>query len=156
MERKQFLRSLGAGAAFALIFPCTQSCSKSDGGDDVPEGDRKEIPSGVDFTIDLTANEAAPLANNGGFILVKSNVSPSLTDIVVAKNLEGNFVAASQICSHQQTDNVRFRSEDGGIFNCSTHGARFDQNGNPLNSITNNPLKIFNTALSGDILRIFE
>ena len=30
MERKEFLRSLGAGAAFAVIFPCVQGCSKDD------------------------------------------------------------------------------------------------------------------------------
>ena len=28
MERKTFLRTLGAGAAFALTFPCVQGCSK--------------------------------------------------------------------------------------------------------------------------------
>ena len=27
MERKDFLRSLGAGAAFALTFPCVHGCS---------------------------------------------------------------------------------------------------------------------------------
>ena len=152
MERKEFLRSLGAGAAFALTFPCLNGCS-SDTEEDLetfPE------PTGVDFTIDLTASESAPLANNGGFILVKSDLGLKLTDIVVARNLEGNFVAASQICSHQQTDAVRFISEDGGIFRCSTHGSRFSQTGTPLNSITSNPLKVFTTALNGDILRVFE
>jgi len=47
MERKQFLKSLGAGAAFALTFPCVQSCSK--------EGIVVDEPTGVDFTIDLTS-----------------------------------------------------------------------------------------------------
>jgi len=82
MERKEFLRSLGAGAAFALTFPCLNGCS-SDTEEDLetfPE------PTGVDFTIDLTASESAPLANNGGFILVKSDLGLKLTDIVVARN----------------------------------------------------------------------
>ncbi|MGB5379042.1 ubiquinol-cytochrome c reductase iron-sulfur subunit [Muriicola sp.] len=141
MERKTFLRTLGAGAAFALTFPCVQGCSKdSEGG--LP------IPTGVDFTIDLTSNEGAQLQNNGDFILKN--------EVVVVKNLQGNFIAASQICSHQQTDQVRFIDDDGGIFYCSTHGSRFSQNGAPLNTITNNPLKIFNTELNGDILRVFE
>ena len=152
MERKEFLRSIGAGAAFAVLFPCTSGCSSN----------RREAletfdePSGVDFVIDLTNPDYASLANNGGFVLVMSNSSDGLTDIVVARNLEGNLVAASQICSHQQTDRVRFIAEDGGIFFCSTHGSRFSQNGTPLNTITNNPLKVFNTELEGDILRIFE
>lgn len=148
MERKAFLRTLGAGAAFALTFPCVQGCSKdSEGG--LP------IPTGVDFTIDLTSSEGAGLQNNGDFIL-KDADGDGLTDIVVVKNLEGNFIAASQICSHQQTDGVRFISADGGIFECSTHNSRFSQTGTPLNTVTNNPLKIFNTELNGDILRVFE
>lgn len=143
MERKAFLRSLGAGAAFALTFPCVQGCSKSDDG-----VDPQPIPTGVDFTIDLTSEEGAGLQNNGDFILKDF--------VVVVKNLQGQFIAASQICSHQQTDQVRFLEENGGIFRCFTHGSQFDQDGNPLNAITSNPLKIFNTSLSGNLLRVFE
>ncbi|UII75088.1 Rieske (2Fe-2S) protein [Flagellimonas sp. HMM57] len=151
MERKAFLRSLGAGAAFALTFPCLHGCSNdSEDLEQFPE------PDGVDFTIDLTSAEATPLADNGGFILVKSSQSLGYTDIVVARNLEGDLIAASQICSHQQTEEVRFISEDGGIFRCSTHGSRFDQDGTPLNSITSNPLRVFNTELTDSTLRVFE
>ena len=142
-KENSFLRSLGAGAAFALTFPCVHGCSSDD-----PEEPTPEVPEGVDFTIDLNSSEGAGLQNNGDFILKN--------EVVVVKNLEGNFVAASQICSHQQTDQVRFIEEDGGIFRCFTHGSEFDQNGNPLNTITNNPLKIFNTELNGDILRVFD
>lgn len=142
MERKAFLKTLGAGAAFALTFPCLQGCSKDGDGGENP------VPTGVDFTIDLNSAEGADLQNNGDFILKN--------EVVVVRNLEGNFVAASQICSHQQTDQVRFIAEDGGFFECFTHGSRFDQNGTPLNQITNNPLKIFNTELNGSILRVFD
>ncbi|WP_420319997.1 ubiquinol-cytochrome c reductase iron-sulfur subunit [Flagellimonas sp.] len=151
MERKDFLRSLGASAAFALTFPCLNGCSS-----DAENLEQFPEPDGVDFTVDLTATSSAPLANNGGFILVKSNPALGYTDIVVARNLEGNLIAASQICSHQQTEEVRFISEDGGIFRCSTHGSRFNQTGTPLNSVTSNPLKVFNTELSGETLRVFE
>lgn len=151
MERKEFLKSLGASAAFALAFPCLHGCSSdSEDLEQFPE------PDGVDFTVDLDSAEAAPLANNGGFILAKSTQSLGYTDIVVARNLEGNLIAASQICSHQQTEEVRFISEDGGIFRCSTHGSRFSQTGTPLNSITSNPLRVFNTELTGTTLRVFE
>ena len=142
MERKEFLRSLGAGAAVALAFPCLNGCSKDGAVGGLP------VPTGIDFTIDLDSQEGAPLQNNGGFILKQF--------VVVAKNLEGQYVAASQICSHQQTEEGRFITEDGGIYRCATHGARFDQTGTPLNSITNNPLKIFNTELNGNVLRVFE
>ena len=143
MERKQFLKSLGAGAAFAVTFPCLHGCST-----DSEELETFPIPEGVDFTVDLTSAEAAPLAENGGFI--RTNF------VVIARNLQGELVAASQICSHQQTEEVRFTTEEGGIFLCSTHGSRFDQSGTPINTITSNPLKIFNVEQNGDILRIFE
>lgn len=141
MERKEFLKSLGASAAFAVAFPCLHACSSESSPDD-------DTPTGIDFTIDLSAPAAAPLQNNGGFIL--QNL------VVVARNLEGNFVAASQVCSHQQTEEVRFVSDDGGSFFCSTHGSRFNQQGTPLNTVTNNPLKIYSTELNGDLLRVFD
>jgi nitrite reductase/ring-hydroxylating ferredoxin subunit len=143
MERKDFLRSLGAGAAFALTFPCINGCSS-----DSEDLEMKPVPTGIDFNVDLDSQEGSGLQNNGDFILKN--------DVVVVKNLEGIFVAASQICSHQQTDQVRFLDDNGGIFRCSTHGSEFDQNGVPLNTITSNPLKTFNTELNGNILRVFE
>ncbi|MEE9364579.1 MAG: Rieske (2Fe-2S) protein [Cellulophaga sp.] len=145
MERKYFLKSLGVGTVFALTFPCLQGCSKDDGGKDTDENPN---PTGVDFTIDLNSSESVKLKDNGGFILKKK--------VVVAKNLEGKFVAASQICAHQQTEEVRFTSNDGGVFHCSSHGARFNQEGKPLNSVTANTLKIYKTQLTGTTLRIFE
>lgn len=146
MERKEFLRSLGAGAAFALIFPCAQGCSK-----DEVAGNIKELPTGVDFTVDLSSGDAANLSNDGGFILKN--------DVVVVRNLEGVLIAASQICSHQGYDQVRFVSEQGGIFYCDVHGSRFKQDGSPLNQIGNTvakALKVYQTSLDGDILRVFE
>ena len=142
MERKEFLKSLGAGAAFALIFPCTQGCTKG------PELERQPIPEGVDFTIDLSGPDGAQLQNPGDFILRNF--------VVVARNLEGQFIAASQVCSHQQTEEVRFVSSQGGIFQCSTHGSQFAQDGTPINTVTSNPLKVFQTVLEGDLLRVFE
>lgn len=148
MERKKFLRSLGAGAAFALTFPCLHGCSNDEG---EIVGDIVEEPTGVDFTIDLTSAEASKLVTNGGFILKNY--------VVIVKNLEGNFIAASQICSHESYDQVRFTSSNDGIFFCDVHGSRFAQNGTPLNQVDGNPakaLKIYNTELTGDVLRVFE
>lgn len=148
MQRKQFLKSLGAGAAFALTFPCLQGCSNDEAN---TPGNIVEEPTGVDFTIDLTSSEASKLQDNGGFIL--KNL------VVVVKNLEGEFVAASQVCSHEAYDQVRFVSNDGGIFYCDVHGSRFAQSGTPLNQVdgkTAKQLKVYNTELTGDMLRVFE
>lgn len=150
MERKQFLRSLGAGAAFAITFPCLGACSKDDG--DRPDGGgNTPIPTDVDFTIDLESADGQKLNENGGFI--RKNL------VVVAKNLEGDFVAASQVCSHQGYDEVSFLDQDGGIFYCDVHGSRFEQNGTPKNKVDAQPakaLKVFKTELLGTILRVFE
>ncbi|RDY60900.1 ubiquinol-cytochrome c reductase iron-sulfur subunit [Flagellimonas nanhaiensis] len=146
MERKEFLKSLGAGAAFALTFPCVQGCSK----DEVP-GNIVEEPTGVDFTIDLNSAEAQALTNNGGFILKDL--------VVVARNLEGEFIAASQVCSHQMYDQVRFVDQSGGIFYCDVHGSRFAQDGTPLNQVDSNPakpIKVYNVEQEGSTLRVFE
>ncbi|MCK0146898.1 Rieske 2Fe-2S domain-containing protein [Arenibacter sp. F26102] len=146
MERKQFLRTLGTGAAFALTFPCLNGCSK-----DNNNGDIVEIPESVNFTIDLNSSEGAKLANLGSFIL--KNL------VVVVKDLDGNFVAASQVCSHESYDQVRFTTSNGGIFHCDVHGSRFELDGTPLNqvdSVPAKPLKIFKTELNGQILRVFE
>lgn len=147
MERKEFLRTLGAGAAFAITFPCLGSCSKDNDND----GNIVTPPTDIDFTIDLDSTEAAKLVNNGGFIL--KNL------VVVVKNLQGEFVAATQICSHQQYDQISFVNQDGGIFYCDVHGSKFSQEGTPLNEIPNStskPLKIYNTTLEGTMLRVFE
>lgn len=147
MERKDFLKTLGAGAAFAITFPCLGGCTN----DDSPEGAIVTSPTNVDFTIDLNTTEASKLADNGGFIL--KNL------VVIVKNLEGNFVAVTQVCSHEQYDEVRFVNQDGGIFYCGVHGSRFGQDGTPLNTIPNSTpraLKVYNTELTGDVLRVFE
>ncbi|WP_291869450.1 Rieske 2Fe-2S domain-containing protein [Maribacter sp.] len=142
MERKEFLKSIGAGAAFAVMFPCLGGCSKdSDNGTIVTE------PTGVDFTIDLNSEEASKLANPGGFVL--KNL------VVVAKNAAGIFVAASQICSHEGYDQVRFQA-DQDLFYCDVHGSKFSQNGTPTNQVTQNNLKIYSIEQTGDILRVFE
>ncbi|CAM4408994.1 ubiquinol-cytochrome c reductase iron-sulfur subunit [Zobellia roscoffensis] len=150
MERKHFLKTLGASAAFALAFPCLHGCS-SDNEDEIEGEGNTPVPTGIDFTLDLEASENAKLAENGGFI-VKDLV-------VVAKNLEGEFVAASQVCSHQGYEEVRFVDLDGGIFYCDVHGSRFEQNGTPINKVdgaTAKTLKIFKTELNGNMLRVFE
>lgn len=147
MERKQFLRSLGAGAAFAIAFPCLGACSKDEG----DEGGNTPVPTGVDFTLDLEAAENEKLADKGGFITKNS--------VVIVNNLEGNFVAASQVCSHQGYPEVIFSDSDGGIFYCDVHGSRFEQNGTPMNKVDSAPakaLKVFKTELSGTMLRVFE
>ena len=97
------------------------------------------------FSIDLNASEAAKLAVDGGYI-VKNNV-------VVAKNLNGEFVAATVICSHDLIKKVTFKNNE---YYCTEHGARFDQTGKGLNNDGKKGLKIYKTSLNGSILDILS
>ncbi|WP_298487760.1 ubiquinol-cytochrome c reductase iron-sulfur subunit [uncultured Maribacter sp.] len=145
MKRKEFLRSVGASAAFAVLYPCLGSCSK----DDATNGAIVKEPEEVNFTVDLNSSEGQKLNENGSFILKNY--------VVVAKNLEGEYVAASQVCSHQQYDQVRFVPIEGGIFHCDVHGSKFAQDGSPLNQVQGDParpIKIYNIQREGDILTI--
>jgi nitrite reductase/ring-hydroxylating ferredoxin subunit len=146
MNRKEFLRSIGAGAAMALILPCVQGCS----GDSGPDGP-VNTTGDVDFNIDLTTPEADALQNNGGFIIrpeINNNAG-----VVVARNLSGEFVAATRTCSHEGNKRVVFQNNE---FFCPVHGARFSQQGAGLNSFGSGGLTIYSTELNGNILRVFS
>jgi len=95
--------------------------------------------------MDLAEAAAISLKNNGGY-LIKNN-------IVVARNLAGNYVAATVVCSHEQRKDVIFRNNE---FYCTAHGARFDLTGKGLNTDGRNGLKIYKTSLAGSILSVIN
>ena len=127
MKRKEFLKSIGAGAALAVTFSCLGSCLKEEldpmAVEDTTSPTNSSTTTGTPFTIDLSASNASKLQNNGGYI-IKNN-------IVVAKNLEGKYVAATVVCSHEFKKKVVFKNNE---FFCGEHNARFDQNGKGLNA----------------------
>lgn len=141
MERKQFMKSIGKGAAFTLTFSCLSSCLEEETGIDtlalIPDS------NGVLFSIDLSQNEGLNLKNPGDF-LVKNTV-------VIALNTDNKFVAATQICSHQSLKKVIFRNSE---FYCPEHGARFTQQGLGLNSDASKGLRVYPTKLEGNTLSI--
>lgn len=200
MERKKFMKSIGAGAAFAITFGCLGGClreeldplSELDQGAEIPQDAIAETvpesttpiattpetttetptestpetptetpvepapettptpapepstpPSNALFSIDLQSSEASNLTSNGGYI-IKNN-------IVVAKNLNGQYVAATVVCSHDYLKKMVFRNNE---YYCTQHAARFDQTGKGLNSKAGKGLKIYPTTLSGNTLSI--
>ncbi len=134
MNRKEFLSKLGIGAAFVLTSTCLGSCTKDNAALD-----------NIDFTLDLDAPANTSLLQNGGYIVQSS--------VVVAKNNNGAYVAATQICSHDDLVEVTFKNNE---FYCTAHGARFDQQGNGLNSNGSKGIRTYQTELSGNILRVFS
>lgn len=138
MTRKEFIGTLGLGAAFALTATCLNSCSKDSG----------VTPSGsVDFTIDLSDAANAALATNGGYVVRNS--------VVIARTTAGALVAATVICSHEGQRQVIYDKSANGYY-CNAHGARFDLNGKGLNGNGSGGLTIYKTTLTGNSLRIYS
>ncbi|WP_224484772.1 ubiquinol-cytochrome c reductase iron-sulfur subunit [Robertkochia aurantiaca] len=151
MERKDFLRSLGSAAALALILPCA-ACSSPAGDTSGQPEDQVEDPTSeneLDFTIDLSSQDAEPLQEPGGYII--------MNETVVVRNLAGDFVAATRRCPHEGNYQIVYdRVNNTERFWCDVHGSRFDLQGKPVNDITTNTLLIYQTELSGNTLRVFN
>jgi cytochrome b6-f complex iron-sulfur subunit len=140
MERRQFLESLGIGAAFVLTATCLQSCKKDDTGGTT-------LPTGVDFTLNIDDAGNSALKVNGGFVISNG--------VVVAKDKDGKFVAATQTCSHEGFKQVKFDNTKN-EFMCTQHGARFSTLGVGLNSEASKGLTVYKTTLTGSSLRVFS
>ncbi|ERM81649.1 hypothetical protein P872_19710 [Rhodonellum psychrophilum GCM71 = DSM 17998] len=137
MDRRLFLSRLGAGAGVALAVTCLGSCM----------GGAEPDPSGVpvDFTLDL--NQSPNLQSKGGFMVI--------SNVLVARTVQGEYVAATVICSHEQQKKVVY-DKAGNNFHCTAHDARFDVNGGGLNAKGSKNLTVYHTALSGSTLRVFS
>ena len=146
MDRRQFLDSLGIGAAFALTATCLQSC-KYDVAPVTPDVTTTGTTSTANsFTINLDDASNAALKKNGGYVVVKN--------VVIAKDKDGNYVAATQICSHEGRKEVYYTSILNEFY-CPAHGARFSMAGKGLNGNGSGGLKIYKTAIEGSLLRIY-
>lgn len=141
MERNEFLRLLGT-AGIAVCAGCSlESCSSSS--DPSPSTG----PTGIDFTLDLTASANAALLTDGGFVY-KSGV------IVVCLSASLQvYTAVSQACTHQGTT-IGFDVTNGN-FLCPNHGSRFSTAGAVVNGPATASLKKYNTSLTGTNLRVF-
>ncbi len=133
MTRKEFLNTLGLGAAFVLTTNCLSSCAKD--------------TNPVDFTLDLSDPSNAVLATNGNYVVRNG--------AVVARTISGDLVAATVTCSHEGEKQVQYDKSKNN-FLCTAHDARFDLQGNGLNGNGNKGLTIYQTSVSGNILRVFS
>ena len=140
MNRKHFLKKLSGGAVFALTATCLGGCAVENIAPDQPN-----ITAATDFSLDLNAAVNSNLSNNGGYVIVNNQV-------VVARTTTGEYVAATRTCSHDPRKEVIMRN---GEWYCTAHGARFRLDGVGLNGNGRNGLTIYNTQLTGNILRVF-
>ena len=142
MNRNEFLKKMGVGAAFALTATCLGGCAV----ENIAPDSQTNTNNAVDFTLDLNSASNAALANPGGYVIVNGSV-------VVGKANDGSFVAATRTCSHEPRKQVRLRNNQ---WYCSAHGAKFGLDGQGLNSLGGNGLKIYQTELNGNSLRVFS
>jgi cytochrome b6-f complex iron-sulfur subunit len=136
MDRKEFLATLGLGAAVIACNACLSGCSKTD--------NVTGPPTSVDFTLDLTDPANAALNTAGGYVYNGG--------VIVARASSSSFVAVSQVCTHAG-GTVRF---DGTQFVCPVHGSTFRTDGSVSRGPAASALARYNTALNGNSLRVYS
>ncbi len=134
MDRKEFLSTLGLGAAAATCTYCLGGCQASN---DITG------PSNVNFTLDLTAQANTALNNPGGYVYKDG--------VIVARTPNG-FVAVSQTCTHQGST-IYYDLQSNEFF-CPAHGSRFSTNGTVINGPAASNLTTYKTSLNGNLLKV--
>ena len=129
MDRKQFLKSLGLGAAALVVINEIQSCKK-----DNPK---------IDFTVDMSTSQYSALLNVGG---------SAITQQIIIAHTPSGYVAVSDVCTHQGCG-VNYDSS-GNQFACPCHGARFNTTGGVVNGPATSPLTKYTVTQSGNTLHI--
>jgi len=142
MDRKEFLASIGLGAASFAVLSCL-GCSKSS--DNSPSGTTAG-PAGVNFTLDLSASANAALLTNGGYLVSNG--------VIVARATAGAYIAVQQSCTHQSYGLVYQGSNN--RFYCNNHGATFSNSGTVTNGPASRALTVYNTTLTGTSLRVYS
>jgi Rieske Fe-S protein len=138
INRHEFLRKLGLGGAALLAVYFSSSGLTSC-------VNETEASPKVDFEINLDDASNAALKNNGGFIIKNG--------VVIAKTNTGAFAAVTLTCSHEGNKQITYTTDR---FFCTAHGAEFDNAGKGLNSNGSKGLVVYQTSLTGSILRVFE
>ena len=133
MDRKEFLKRLGYSAAAFFIADYLTSCSKDN-----------QTPF-VDFTLDLADPQYSGLLNLGGYVYVQN--------VIVARAVDGNYFALSQICTHQGCT-VQYQVAQNEIV-CPCHGSQYDIHGNVIMGPSTTPLFEYSTQLTGTLLHVY-
>ncbi len=118
IDRQEFFRRVGTGVGAIWLMRCLAGCTGEANGDPAPNGGR-----GIDFTLNLTEKANEILKTKGGYVVVN--------DIIVAQTKDGQFVAVSANCTHQNTQ-LTYRPVEN-LFYCPLHLSRFDTAGRVLN-----------------------
>ena len=138
MDRKEFLASLGIGAAVITGISVFPGCQV--------DNPVSAAPTNVDFTLNLTDPANTNLKSNGGYIYKDG--------IIVAKTASGSFVAVYSSCPHAGATVTYDGSNN--RFHCPAHGSNFSTTGSVINGPANQALHQYNTSLNGTSLRVYS
>ena len=135
MDRKEFLSALGLGSTALIAIACLQACSKTD------------AASGpaLDFTLDLTNGAYSALSNPGGYVTVQG--------VVVARTTNNSYLAVSAACPHEGI-NVEYQGNQNQFF-CPAHSSYFSSSGSRTAGPAQRGLTQYQTALTGNSLRVY-
>lgn len=138
MDRRDFLTSIGIGAAALACANCLEACSPVNG-PGIPGP-----PSNVNLSLDLNAAANNALKSAGGYIYNGG--------LIIAHLTNGSYVALSQTCTHQG-GTVQYLASSN-VFFCPVHGSAFSTDGAVINGPAGQALKKYNTALTGTTLKV--
>jgi cytochrome b6-f complex iron-sulfur subunit len=134
------IRNIAAGTATLFIVPAAfTSCEK----DNIDPDDNNNPPDDSILTIDLNSDKYSDLGSAGGFVKEGS---------IIIINIGDEFVALSNICTHQGCV-VSYDSEENKL-PCPCHGSVYSTTGSVLEGPAENPLKKYEVTQEGDILTI--
>ncbi len=137
MDRKEFLSRFGVGAAVAVCGYCIAGCKNPDA---------ITGPTNVNFTLDLSQSANSALNHNGGYVYNGG--------VIVARTVNGTYVAVSQACTHQGT--TVYYDATNNRFSCPAHGSNFATDGSVINGPASSPLTRYNTQLNGTLLKVYS
>ncbi len=147
MKRQEFFTALGVTAGTLMFAPFLVSCTK---GNSVGDSGVGSTTGTIDFVLDLSLPAYSTLSSNGNSVVNGG--------VIVARTSTGTYVALASTCTHQGSQ-VNFDSANN-RFNCSNtdagHGSQYSINGSVIAGPAPKALKIYNTQLTGDKLRVFS
>ena len=148
MKRRKFLKTsvkllcaCSAGTTIGIIQGCT-----SNG----PNSPNEE--NGTELIIDLSNDEYTNLLNDGGSIIIGSNVIDPRGLILIRNN--NNISAFANYCTHAGYGLNPF--VDGVSVCTSGHGGRFNSSGEAISGPANSNLIEYQTELNENQLKIFR
>lgn len=147
MDRKDFMKQVGIGFGAVLLMNCISACSDAEIPDPVAPGG---ATGKIDFSVNITSSDNANLQTLGGFKVFADE------GVIVARTLDGSFIAVASACTHQGTT-IQYRKDERD-FRCPNHLSEFKENGEVEKGPATSNLKRFNTAFTetSNTLRIFE